>query len=87
MKIEVRESYPGELQELGQREVEEKLHDALHAVCDQLIKGRKGHKGVPTVKALDELANQVSGLYEERMRKMMKDAAKYDPKKHLNYTE
>lgn len=87
MKIELRESYPGELQELDPREIEQKVHDALHACCDQLIKGRKPHAGVPTIKAIDELADQVSGLYEERMKKMMREAAKYDPKKHLDFTE
>jgi len=87
MKIEVRESYPGELQELSPRDLEEKLHNALHAVADQLIKGRSPHSGVPTIKALDEVASQISGLYEERMRKMAQDAKKYDPEKYLDFTE
>ncbi len=86
MKIEVRESYPGELQELDPREIESRLHDALHAVADQLIKGRKAHEGVPTIKAIDELASQVSGLYESRMQKMSKEASKYDPEEHLDFT-
>lgn len=87
MKIELRESYPGELQKLDPREIEQKVHDALHACCDQLIKARKPHEGVPTIKAIDELADQVSGLYEDRMRKMMQEARKYSPKEHLNFVE
>lgn len=87
MKIEVRESFPGELESLEPSDIEMKLHEALHAVADQIIKARKPHEGVPTIKAFDTLADQMAGMYEERMRKMMADAAKYDPKTYLDFSE
>ena len=86
MKIEVRESFPGELDSMEPSDIELKLHEALHAVADQIIKARKPHEGVPTIKALDTIAEQMAGLYEARMRKMMTDAAKYDPAEYLDFT-
>lgn len=73
MKVDVLESYPGELQEPGARE---KLHKAVEAVeetcwcCDQPLSKAK-HRG-GELQAVEDLTQRMTRLYKERTEELIK---------------
>lgn len=70
MKISIQESYPGEMSQLSDEDIEDKLHKAIASV--------QRHPRGGELQLIEDLASESSFLYAQRMRQMLDDFAELE---------